>query len=642
MKSLATFSIITMLCLFQFIGIAQSPSFVGYQAVVRDVGGAILVSSAVDVQFGILQTSTAGVLLYEETQSVTTNSVGLIDLNIGNGTSTGAGSFSNMSSVNWGADQHYLNVKIDVGSTGSFIDIGTTQLMSVPYAFHSKTTDQVYALNELTDVDTSGLEVGHTLIWNGVSWVAGNVDSVSYAVNSGSANFADTAAYAISSGSAVADTAQFSYWADSSNFSWNSQFVNQADSSNYSDTSLYALSCLNSWDLNGNALTGVEFIGSTNAQDVVVRTNNIERMRLTSTGKIGINTPVPVADFELTGDDGMMVHGTLGSGIAQSFTGDRLVWYPRKAHFYSGGGSIALNDGNIGDYSFGSGYNVTPSGDYATVFGYACLAQGEASFATGYDSKAFGDYSFAQGHVSTANGEASIAMGRGAISSGMASVALGYHPQALADYSVAIGNRCYSTAESSYSFGYFARSNHSGTFVYADQTAGALSSTADNQFMVRAAGGTIFYSATDLSSGVALTNGAGAWATISDSTKKENISPINGYEILAKIQDLDVYNWNYKTQDSVIRHVGPMAQDFYKSFGFGESDTTITTTDIDGVNLAALKALNEKSILLEESVRKFDALWMKYEALKKEKENIIERLDTIESNLYKEVVESKR
>ncbi|MFT7613565.1 MAG: hypothetical protein ACI9J3_002540 [Parvicellaceae bacterium] len=611
----------------------QVPDGFGYQAIVRDASGIVVNSGTVDVKVGIISTSASGTLLYEEDHSVVTNSQGLIEIVIGKGTSSGAGTLGSMGSINWSADSHYLNIKIDVGSTGTFVDISTTQLMSIPYAFHARTTDQLYDLSNLTDVDTSGIQIGQTLTWNGTNWVSSNIDSVVYANNSGHAVYSDTANFAYSTNASTADTAQFSFFSDTAIYASTAGSAVYSDSSNYADTAGYALNCINSWDLNGNSLAGTEFIGSINAEDVLFKTNNIERMRVTSSGKIGINTPAPQADFELTGDNGLIFNGVLGAGASQTFTGDRLVWYPKKGHFYAGGGSINLTDGNIGDYSFGAGYNLTVSGDYSTAFGYASLASGIASFAVGFDSKATGDYSFAQGQVSMASGVASVAMGRGADSFGYASVALGYHPTASADFSVAIGNNCWATAEGSYALGYRARSDHIGSFVYSDESASYLYSTADNQFMVRAAGGTRFYSSSTLTSGVVLAAGAGAWATVSDSTKKENIKDIDLDDILNKIAELKVYEWNYLTQDSAIRHIGPMAQDFYASFGFGESDTTITTTDIDGINMAGVKALYEKSIQLEYKAKLYEELEKRYAELKSERDKIYIRLESIEREL---------
>ena len=76
---------------------------------------------------------------------------------------------------------------------------------------------------------------------------------------------------------------------------------------------------------------------------------------------------------------------------------------------------------------------------------------------------------------------------------------------------------------------------------------------------------------------------------MSDRRKKENFTQVNRGEILSIIELLPMAYWNYKEQGESIVHVGPMAQDFYSGFGLGESDTTITTTDIDGVTLIGIQ-----------------------------------------------------
>jgi hypothetical protein len=102
-----------------------------------------------------------------------------------------------------------------------------------------------------------------------------------------------------------------------------------------------------------------------------------------------------------------------------------------------------------------------------------------------------------------------------------------------------------------------------------------------------------------MTAGVTLDPGGGSWVSVSDSTLKENIRPVNGDEILEKLSELEVSRWNYKTQDESIQHIGPMAQDFYRLFGVGTNNTTITTVDPDGISLAAIKALIDKNKKLE-------------------------------------------
>ena len=75
---------------------------------------------------------------------------------------------------------------------------------------------------------------------------------------------------------------------------------------------------------------------------------------------------------------------------------------------------------------------------------------------------------------------------------------------------------------------------------------------------------------------------------------KTAIIPIDGTALLDKVERLPVSEWSYISERGV-RHVGPMAQDFYATFEVGEDDRHITTIDEDGVALAAIKTLYAKS-----------------------------------------------
>src|SRR5580698_9546777 len=86
---------------------AQSPQSIPYQAVARDAAGNLLVSQSVCVQFRIYNQIAGGTLLYEEHKTVTTNTLGLFTLNVGQGTYDG-GSFANFSSITWGSTPAYM------------------------------------------------------------------------------------------------------------------------------------------------------------------------------------------------------------------------------------------------------------------------------------------------------------------------------------------------------------------------------------------------------------------------------------------------------------------------------------------------------------------------------------------------------
>jgi hypothetical protein len=64
-------------------------------------------------------------------------------------------------------------------------------------------------------------------------------------------------------------------------------------------------------------------------------------------------------------------------------------------------------------------------------------------------------------------------------------------------------------------------------------------------------------------------------------------------QVLERVSQMPMTQWNSKGQDATIQHIGPMAQDFYAAFGLGDDNTHISTTDAQGVALAAIQGLYE-------------------------------------------------
>lgn len=123
-----SYKILIVLFILPFIGWAQAPEGMNYQAVARDAVGEPLANQAITVVFEIRQGSTTGPSLYSETQSVSTNQFGLFTVQIGAGTVI-SGTFN---TIAWGANSYYLYVEIDGDPMGS------SQLLSVPYALYAK------------------------------------------------------------------------------------------------------------------------------------------------------------------------------------------------------------------------------------------------------------------------------------------------------------------------------------------------------------------------------------------------------------------------------------------------------------------------------------------------------------------------
>ena len=236
------------------------------------------------------------------------------------------------------------------------------------------------------------------------------------------------------------------------------------------------------------------------------------------------------------------------------------------------GGSAAnvISNGFVGGFIGGGGNSSYPNrvgADYASVLG-------------GLGNTAHGEASTAMGRSTTASGFISTAMGQSTKASGFISTALGFGTIASGDYSFAGGRQ--------------AKAPGNGSFVWADSTGGDFGYPGNNKFQVRATGGVLFYADPAANTGVYLAPGGNSWSATSDRIAKENFREINPQEILAKVAALPVLDYNLKSQDQSIRHLGPMAQDFAAAFHLGEDDKHITTIDADGVALAAIQGLNEK------------------------------------------------
>jgi len=115
---------------------AQSPDAFNYQAVARDVSGNVIATQAVGIRISLHMTSATGPVVYSETHSPTTNQFGLFTLAIGTGTVVD-GQFD---TIAWGKNQYWLQVEMDPAGGVTYTDMGTTQLLSVPYAMYAERT----------------------------------------------------------------------------------------------------------------------------------------------------------------------------------------------------------------------------------------------------------------------------------------------------------------------------------------------------------------------------------------------------------------------------------------------------------------------------------------------------------------------
>ena len=126
--------LIFCLTLFWNTNTAQTPLAFKYQAVVRTNLGQIIVNQQVGFRISILKTSITGTSVYSEKQTATTNTFGLVTFEIGRGTVV-SGTFA---SINWGNDAYFVKIELDANNSGTFSEIGISQLLAVPYALYAE------------------------------------------------------------------------------------------------------------------------------------------------------------------------------------------------------------------------------------------------------------------------------------------------------------------------------------------------------------------------------------------------------------------------------------------------------------------------------------------------------------------------
>jgi hypothetical protein len=157
-QSLFLFSLLVSVIL-----VAQSPQRFSYQAVLRDAQSALVNNSTIGARFTLLQGSLTGEVVYVETQTVHSNSNGLMTAEIGSGTVV-SGIFD---SIAWEEGPFFIKSEFDLQGGTNYTLSTSSQLLSVPYAMHANT-----ALTSKTAENglKNGAEVGEMLYWNGTNW----------------------------------------------------------------------------------------------------------------------------------------------------------------------------------------------------------------------------------------------------------------------------------------------------------------------------------------------------------------------------------------------------------------------------------------------------------------------------------------
>lgn len=378
---------------------AQSPDKMSYQAVIRNSTNQLVSNQTVGMRISILQGSSSGSSIYTETHTTTTNANGLASIEIGNGTVIN-GVFGN---IDWSNGPYFIKTETDPSGGVNYSISGTSQLLSVPYALHAKTAENITgSISETDPIFNTSVAAGITAIdtanWN--NHFSGDYNDLSNApviptVPTNVSAFTNDAGYL----TGYTET-------DPLYSSSPSAGITSTDITNWNNQMSQA------WNINGN--NGIDpstnFIGTTDAEDVVIKTNNTEQVRITSSGNVGIGTNNPTFKLEVIADatfNGVRV----GRGNGNVVTNTAI-------------GADALNNNTSSDRNTAVGYlslSSNSSGSRNTAIG----AESMKNNTTGNWNTSIGDNALVLNTIGTHN-SAFGALALNANISGGGNTAAGY------------------------------------------------------------------------------------------------------------------------------------------------------------------------------------------------------------------------
>lgn len=346
----------------------------------------------------------------------------------------------------------------------------------------------------------------------------------------------------------------------------------------------------------------------------------------------GGHTP---AWFKVFQNGSFVATGNLGIGISpMEGKGYRTSWYTYKGAFRSGYADNEWDDANTGFFSWAGGSNSMASGLYAFSFGDTNQAESTSSIVFGSGNQVKGAAGFSAGAGNRVCDTYGVAFGNKAQSGGplingkcdpdsfnlrgLAAIAMGYNVTADQDHTMA--------------FGKFASNNgFTGTFVWSDGSANATADTfrnmANNEFAARATGGFRFRTNLTGTTGCNLPAGSGVFNCTSSRFTKENFFAVKGSDILSKLRAIPITSWNYIDEGKNVRHIGPMAEDFFAQFQLGTGNTSIGVQDLAGVSIAAVKELDTQLQQKNEEVKQ---LQDEVKQLRATQDELVKRLAALE------------
>lgn len=170
---------------------AQTPESMSYQAVIRNADNHLVVNQEIGLKISILQNSDNGSIVFEEQHVVSTNDNGLVSLNIGTGTPI----VGTLSQIDWSSGTYFIQTSTDLDGGENYTIVGTSALMSVPYALHAKSVESITEADPLFNTwdKSTGITISESQIGDLQNYLVAEIDPSFIASIAAGIDAADTA-----------------------------------------------------------------------------------------------------------------------------------------------------------------------------------------------------------------------------------------------------------------------------------------------------------------------------------------------------------------------------------------------------------------------------------------------------------------
>jgi hypothetical protein len=631
-------SLVVVALLLGVLSFAQTPQLTNYQGVARDGSGNTLANQSVSVRFRIRQTTANGTVVYNENHNTTTNSFGLFNLPLGGGNATNG----NFSTIDWANGPYFLEVSFDASGGTNYVVMGTSQLLSVPYALYAETAGNAGPTGPTGATGPQGAQgptgpqgpsgsqgnpgllqpgfaAGNTPYWNGSNWVINNSNVYNNGGNVGVGTTSPTQKLHVSGnqrvdGGLMVNTGTLIGSSDVSitsanTSSYGGMYVNMNGSSTMLPFYGYAVN---------ESPAAWHYFNSLDSKWRLV--NGGIRLTVASDGNVGIGTELPTEKLEVngnlrvggvfkypTGASNGYVLVTDASGVG-TWTSPTSVTTAAPsldvAYDYTGSGAgrtitadagavkIAGTDGLLVTGTEGSGAAVEVSGAGTRMFFNPKKAAFRLGTVSGsqWDDANIHTGSVAIGKNSEALAAHAFALGDLATAEGLRSYAIGYGSNAVGSQSTAIGPFTTATSYQETVLGVYNNSYYAGASATSWVSTNRLLTVGNGNYgptnaLVMLKNGNTGIGVDNPQyllevDGTAAKPGGGSWTATSDARLKQDVRAYSdGLNGIASIRPV-TYRYNDKSgHDTEKVHVGVIAQELQEVAPY-----MVGTFEMDGEN----------------------------------------------------------